>query len=342
MVSDAGEFSLRGDILDIYPVNDEPVRIEFWGDEIESIRYFNINSQKTIKITDNVTIHPRYKIYLENLEDLKASMDKLFDEQIEEIEEQYKEGLSFWFKSTMESLSEQGYFEGVEYFAPILKQNSANIFDFLPQDTLIIMDESHEILAKCEMVDKNYKEEYEKNVQLGMTLKLPTYNHLEFEKLLSKLNNFATLNLNSFIDFDNESAISLNSSLLPRFDLTNFELSDFLENNITAGNNILIATQYPSRISDILKDYELPFQYEKTFDKSVVNLIKSDINEGFSSDDLGLVLITDVELFNRKIKKPTISKKLSKREDMEFIYSINDLKENDLVVLYKQNNIVKA
>ena len=45
MVSAVGEFSLRGDILDIYPTNDEPIRIEFWGDEIESIRYFNINSQ---------------------------------------------------------------------------------------------------------------------------------------------------------------------------------------------------------------------------------------------------------------------------------------------------------
>ena len=72
--------------------------------------------------------------------------------------------------------------------------------------------------------------------------------------------------------------------------------------------------------------------YDKNFDKKVVNVIKADIYEGFSSADLNLTLITDVELFNRKIKKPTIAKKLSKREDMEFIYSINDLAENDLVV----------
>ena len=59
----------------------------------------------------------------------------------------------------------------------------------------------------------------------------------------------------------------------------------------------------------------------------MVNIVKEDIYEGFASDDLGFILITDVELFNRKIKKPTIAKKLSKREDMEFIYSINDLQE---------------
>ena len=217
MVSAVGEFSLRGDILDIYPTNDEPIRIEFWGDEIESIRYFNINSQKTVKITDKVKIEPRYKIFLNEKDILKAEMNKLFDEQIEEIEEQYKEGLSFWFNTTIESLEEQGYFEGIEYFAPIINQNRATIFDFLPKDTLIIMDESHEIFSKCELADKNYQEEYQKNVDMGLALKLPAFNHLEFNKLQDKINNFAVLNLNNFVDFDTESALSINSSRLSSF-----------------------------------------------------------------------------------------------------------------------------
>ncbi len=332
MVSGVGEYSLRGDILDIFPVNDEPVRIEFWGDEIESIRYFNINSQKTMKITDSVKIEPRYKIFLNDIEKLKAKMQSLFDEQINEIDEKYKEGFEFWYNSTMESLDEQGYFEGIEYFASLINQNRATIFDFLPSDTLILMDESHEVLSKCEIADKNYIEEYQKNIELGVALKLPEFNHFEFNKLLSKLNSFARLNLNSFIDFDSETSYTVNSSLLPRFDLTNFELGDFISQELKNGQTIIISTQYPSRITDILKDFEIPFQYEKNFDKNLVNIIKADIYEGFSSEDLKLTLITDVELFNRKIKKPTIAKKLSKREDMEFIYSINDLKEDDLVV----------
>ena len=332
MVSSVGEFSLRGDILDIYPVNDEPVRVEFWGDEVESIRYFNINSQKTIKFADNVKIEPRFKIFIEDKRLLQNKTDKIFETQIKELDEKYKEGFEFWYNSTTENLLEQGYFEGIEYFAPILEQNNADIFNYLRPDTLIVVDESHEVLSKCELADKNYKEEYQKNVDMGMALKLPIYNHLEFEKLLSKLNNFAQINLNSFADFENEEVISINSSLLPRFDLTNFELGDFLDEEIKKGQNIIISTQYPSRINDILKDFELPFSYEKAFDKTVINVIKADIYEGFVSDDMNLTLITDVELFNRKIKKPTIAKKLSKREDMEFIYSINDLNENDLVV----------
>ena len=76
MVSDIGEFSLRGDILDIYPINDNPVRIEFWGDEIESIRYFNVDTQKTIKLTQKVEIWARSKILLNDIENLKNKMQK--------------------------------------------------------------------------------------------------------------------------------------------------------------------------------------------------------------------------------------------------------------------------
>ncbi len=332
MVSDVGEFSLRGDILDIYPINDDPVRIEFWGDEIESIRYFNINTQKTVKITDKVSIFPRYKIFVRDKELLKNEIKQFYNIQKKEIEEKYKESFEFWLNSTLEALDEQSYFEGIEYFSSLLKQNFSSIFDFFPQNTLIVMDESHEILSKCELADKNYKDEYKKNVNLGMALKLPRFNHLEFEKLLEKMSGFARLNLNNFIDVDNEELIPISSSLLPRFDLTNLEFGDFIENNLKKHNAIIIATQYPSRVSDILNDYEIPFQYENNYSKNLVNIVKADIYEGFSSDDLSLVLVTDVELFNRKIKKPTIAKKLSKREDMEFIYSINDLKEGDLVV----------
>ena len=115
------------------------------------------------------------------------------------------------------------------------------------------------------------------------------------------------------MDFDNETAISVNSSLLPRFDLTNFELGDFILEGLKKGQSVILSTQYPSRIIDTLKDFEIPFQYEKNFDEKIVNIVKADIFEGFSSDDLNLVLITDVELYNRKIKKPTISKKISKK-----------------------------
>ena len=64
MVSDIGEFSIRGDIADVFTLEENPVRIEFWGDEIVDIRYFDNETQKSIKKGVNVDIKPMYKFIL--------------------------------------------------------------------------------------------------------------------------------------------------------------------------------------------------------------------------------------------------------------------------------------
>ena len=62
-----GEIAVRGYVIDIFPINsDNPIRIEFWGDEIDSIRTFNIESQLTISKIDEVTIFPNTETLLEN------------------------------------------------------------------------------------------------------------------------------------------------------------------------------------------------------------------------------------------------------------------------------------
>ena len=64
MVSDIGEFSIRGDIADIYTLEENPVRIEFWGDEIVDIRFFNNETQKSIEKISEINIKPLYKFIL--------------------------------------------------------------------------------------------------------------------------------------------------------------------------------------------------------------------------------------------------------------------------------------
>ena len=78
MVSDIGEFSIRGDIADIYTLEENPVRIEFWGDEIVDIRYFDNETQKSIKKTSEINITPLYKFILpEGVSNLKNFPQKI-------------------------------------------------------------------------------------------------------------------------------------------------------------------------------------------------------------------------------------------------------------------------
>ena len=67
MVSDIGEFSIRGDIIDFYPIDKHPVRIELWGDEIVDIRYFDNETQKSIEKLKTTTISPMYKFLINDV-----------------------------------------------------------------------------------------------------------------------------------------------------------------------------------------------------------------------------------------------------------------------------------
>ena len=90
MVSDIGEFSVRGDIIDVFSLDNNPIRIELWGDEIVDIRYFNNETQKSIKKVEEVEILPVYKFISNENKNLP--------------------------KVLLNKVQEDAYFEGIEVF----------------------------------------------------------------------------------------------------------------------------------------------------------------------------------------------------------------------------------
>ena len=78
IVTNTGEMAIRGYVIDIFPINSEyPIRIEFWGDTIDSIRYFDIDSQRTIKDTNEITINPNSEFILEQNLDVERKQKYL-------------------------------------------------------------------------------------------------------------------------------------------------------------------------------------------------------------------------------------------------------------------------
>ena len=72
LVENKGQFSIRGGIVDIGLTEKTGVRIEFWGDEVDSIRYFNISSQRTTEMTEKITIYPAHEYILSYNKDKEA------------------------------------------------------------------------------------------------------------------------------------------------------------------------------------------------------------------------------------------------------------------------------
>ena len=122
MVSDIGEFSIRGDISDIYSLYDNPVRVEFWGDEIVDIRFFNNETQKSVEKIKEITIEPLYKFVLP---------EKMPDDFPPELKEQFQN---------------EGYFEGINVYQSYFNCDLVSVLDYY-NDYTIVYDEYAEISA---------------------------------------------------------------------------------------------------------------------------------------------------------------------------------------------------
>lgn len=134
-----GEFSRRGGIVDVYPpALPRPVRIEFFGDEVDSLRAFDPATQRSLDRLDQISITPAAECLAKNgpiaAEQIKAwDTSNLPDDQSEQFE---KDRLSLIAGSP---------FRGIEFYLPLLHGDATALIDYVPRDALIVLDDAEEI-----------------------------------------------------------------------------------------------------------------------------------------------------------------------------------------------------
>ncbi|MBR1754567.1 transcription-repair coupling factor [bacterium] len=216
-VSDIGEFSIRGDIADIFSLDENPLRIELWGDEIVDLRFFNNETQRSIKKTEVASVVPIYKF--------------IYDKNVK---------LPF-------TVEENGYFEGINVYQSYFNDKLVSIFDYL-DDYIVVFDEFSEILSKFELIEKNYQEQYLENLKMGLIYEIKTKNHFEREDFLSQIQGKQKIGLNNFLDFDFDDCIDLNSEGLG---INGFEAA-IAELKKYPDYEIIISTDFPKRVEELL------------------------------------------------------------------------------------------
>lgn len=290
MVSDIGEFSVRGDIIDFFSLDKNAVRIELWGDEIVDIRYFNNESQKSIEKIKSAKIMPMYKFTLKN-----GVPDEIKKED------------------------EEGYFEGIEVYQNYFNTDLATILDYF-KDYIIVLDETSELYSKYEFVDKNFEEQLQENLKLGLNVDLKGRNHIPFEDFIQKSAGFVKVGLNNFIDSEIDDIIEFNSQPVQNFGAKLNDIAGYI--NSKHDYRIIIATDYPERVKEILNEREI---FDVEYNESLSSA-------GAILEDFKTVILTDRELFNKRTKEVTSSKRSYYKEKPEYIENINDIKEGEYVV----------
>lgn len=294
MVSDIAEFSIRGDIADVFSLDKNPVRIELWGDEVVDLRYFNNETQKSVEKVKEIEILPVYKFLL----DKPQNLPKEINEQIEE----------------------EGYFEGIEIYQNYFNQNLVSALDYF-KDYTVIFDETPEVYAKFEFMDENFTKQLQENLKLGLNYELDGLNHITYEEFIQKLACFIKIGLNNFLDGEMDEIVEFNTQPVKSFAANLDEIAKFILDN--QKYRIIIATDYPERVREILSEREV-------FTK--IDYTESIASHGGILEDFETIILTDRELFNKRTKEVTSTKRSYYKEKPEFIESINDIKEGEYVV----------
>lgn len=332
-VTDAGEFSVRGDTTDIYSLSKNPLRIELWGDTITDLRYFDPETQRSIEKTDNATITPVCK-FLRNKETSKI-FEKYYAKTLKKFlkstDSEEKEFFENKYNELFELLKENLDFDGINYYENVLNPHLKTVFELLPKDFTIIFDEYNEIKSKYRQIDENLKKRYSENLKLPQTLPLSEFAHPQYEiflKTIADKNKIYFENLLSE-EIENVKFVEAKTELAPLFSGNLVEMADFILKNREKGYKIIIATDFQARVKEILQGFEIPVSsdFEQLSD---VFLTSNTAFGGSVINSLNLVILTDKELFNKRSADVTIAKRKYRRERRSEDFS--DIKVDDYVV----------
>ena len=245
-----------------------------------------------------------------------------------------------------EQVENEGYFEGIEVYQNYFNRELISVLDYF-KDYTIIFDETSEVYAKIEFIDENFTKQLQENLKLGLNYELDGLNHTTYEEFIRQLAGFVKIGLNNFLDGETDEIVEFNTQPVKNFAANLDEIAQFI-NEKTHNNrighaqsntlapcergqgegsfhtyNIVIATDYPERVKEILKEREVFAEIEYTESISC---------HGGILEDFDTIILTDRELFNKRSKEVTSTKRSYYKEKPEFIESINDIKEGEYVV----------
>ena len=334
LVEVKGEFARRGDILDVYPLTlDTPVRIEFFGDEIDAIRVFDPISQRSIESIQSVTLTPLREVFSTDVSvgHWQAQADKLIQEhatpQLINTVREITQGLTE-AASSQYPLQECPLNDGIEAFLPMLIPETELLTDYLPDDTIVCLIEPQWQRREVSQMHEQMQELFQKKLEESNLMVPPDRLLASFETLSAGLEKYSVIS--SSLAPPRE--VADNASTPLHFEMKPLALPsgnyqtviNQMKTWTEEGMQVHVFCETPQqakRVSEILAEREL-------FPPDIHTSVGT-VSEGFLNELLNLVVISEDELFGSRQRRPTRHRPST---DGTPILSLIDLKVGDYVV----------
>lgn len=242
LVEEKGQFSLRGDILDVFPVNMEsPVRVDFFGDEAERIKLFEPDSGKSYSEIDFARIAPATDIFIEEggaqrvIARLKSSLDAI------NLEGEYRQRAESIAAEVIARIEAGDRSHSLCFALPFIG-GSCNLRQYLPEGAVVLFDDSKLLSDKVKLIYKEHRTRFEQLLSLGEVLPESYFQYIEEEALFSQFEGLWRITLNTLNASPLYEArhVSLNCSAVPRYALNFRELAKDISNWLFGGYRVFV------------------------------------------------------------------------------------------------------
>ena len=325
------QFASRGDILDIFSVNyDQPIRIEFFDDEIETIRFFDIATQRSVKNLQKVTVLPASDIILSENE-IKNAGDKIYS--ILENDQKHLDYTTFEKLRDLTSTDVSDILQGItnerlyKYYG-LLCDEKTSLFDYCKNHKTVIVDEisikqSNKLLAD---------ESFEYLNELHSNGKI--ISHLETFQDIYRLVNFNSCITTSTL-YSSPDDVSFNVKPIPYVARKSDDAINIVHNYLNEGHTLCICLnnkEHINLIQQALNRFIIPFEITHDFEipnKTNIGISTTNLLSGFSLPDYKITFLTSKELFNDKVRTTKFD---SRFKEGTILKSYEDLSPGDYVV----------
>lgn len=338
VVSHIGEFSVRGGIIDIYPLIGEPVRIELFDTEVDSIRDFDIETQRSNNNLDGVSITSAsdYVITDDVIKHLQSNLKAAYEDTRPKIETSVRNDLKETYESFNLIDTTAVDHQLLRRLVAFMYETPATLIDYFQQDAIVVVDEYNRIKETEETLTTEVEDFIHNLIESGNGFIGQTFMQYDgFEHLLTHFpvayftlfTSSMTVKLADIIKFSCKPV----QQFYGQYDIMRSEFQRYVQNDYTIV--VLVETETKvERIQAMLNEMHIPTV--KNIHSGIASgqaiVTEGSLSEGFELPYMQLVVITERELFKTKQKK---QRKRSKTiSNAEKIKSYQDLKVGDYVV----------
>lgn len=342
IVDAKGQFSVRGGILDIGTTKTQGVRIEFWGDEVDSIRSFSITSQRSNKMLEEARIYPSHELIV--TKDIDDICKKIAKNDIKESEEILQQDI--------ELIKTGDYISKIDKYFNCFYNEQSTFLEYINENYVIFLDDIDKINARQENIIKDNNQLIETLLEKNRIIPDSIRNISKVDVDNSLENQLVYLYETDILDNIKSTKFSVNVFNFKYRDMHFFKselniLQQEVKKNLDENKRVIILAGNESgakKIESLLEQEDIKFKYfekledteEKIYTNSIEDYFKNktviisngSFSSGFENYDLNMIVITGEEFISSESKKRKHTDSFKQGEKVVFA----DLRAGDYIV----------